>query len=420
MNLLRPAQASPPAVRPRQARPPQIQRTGTRVRCLARSHPPRKRKQPPTRSVSSPCFAHSARITSDEPVKHGWPGGATDCTDTPHRQLYGLAQPRRLARLSCRQRFSSCPFPRSRPPRRAHTRTHIQLTAPHLQAILNPSGLSSDPRKDRSASVSIIRTLATLPWALISTPLTRCIASPAETHISTVLSVPLLENVPLASTPHVAGGGAAAGGRRQSRWRGFTSRGGERRGGGGPVDTIFVEIGRRDTYPLGRGREAYPPAPTDEDNEEGLAAVVRSYSRSHQGPERELQVYEAWIKVQVRPKGLRCVVESALRAFPRALLEDPSASLFSGVAASRHSILTSRNLTIIQRTGTSTPLDHVPLLLPDLPHPRSHRCSRNLSLLCRDRSLLGERLSRGGSSPTRRRRRGPYQDYTAVRIRIWC
>ncbi|KWU47541.1 hypothetical protein RHOSPDRAFT_30970 [Rhodotorula sp. JG-1b] len=199
-------------------------------------------------------------------------------------------------------------------------------------AILNPSGLSSDPRKDRSASVSIIRTLATLPWALISTPLTRCIASPAETHISTVLSVPLLENVPLASTPHVAGGGAAAGGRRQSRWRGFTSRGGERRGGGGPVDTIFVEIGRRDTYPLGRGREAYPPAPTDEDNEEGLAAVVRSYSRSHQGPERELQVYEAWIKVQVKPKGLRALVHrhpwiTFLFFFPTFLTLEATAAL---------------------------------------------------------------------------------------------
>lgn len=96
-----PTQPSPPAVRPRQARPPQIHRTRSRVPCLARGHRPRKRKQPPT------------------------------------RQLYGLAQPRRLARLPRRQRFSPCPLPALAP-----FPPMTQLTAPplagHLGSIFEP------------------------------------------------------------------------------------------------------------------------------------------------------------------------------------------------------------------------------------------------------------------------------------------
>ena len=160
-----------------------------------------------------------------------------------------------------------------------------------------------------------MRTLATFPLALLTpTPLTRCLASPAGTHLSTVLQVPLLENVALTSTPAPSGGAATAGGRRQSRWKGFTSRGGERRGRGGPVDTMFVEIGRRDTYPLTRDRETDAAAPLD--LEEGEFDAIRRYSRSHPGLGRELQVYEAWIKVQVKPKGLRCVVRVCSAAFP--------------------------------------------------------------------------------------------------------
>ncbi len=179
---------------------------------------------------------------------------------------------------------------------------------------MDPSNVSN-PRKDRTTSISIIRTLATLPLALIpTTPLTRCLASPAETHLSTVLQVPLLENVALASTPHAAGGGAATGGRRQSRWKGFMSRGEHR--GRGPVDTIFVEIGRRDTYPPTPEREAYAAVSTDEEEFD----AARRYLPSRQRPGRELQVYEAWIKVQVKPKGLRCVVD-------RVYLRSPSGSL---------------------------------------------------------------------------------------------
>lgn len=71
-----------------------------------------------------------------------------------------------------------------------------------------------------------------------------------------------------------------------------------------------MEIGRRDTYPLIRERETYAAAaPTEEDDEdEDDAERRRRESRfSDQRPGRELQVYEAWIKVQVKPKGLRCV-----------------------------------------------------------------------------------------------------------------
>ncbi|GAA5968086.1 hypothetical protein JCM8115_000026, partial [Rhodotorula mucilaginosa] len=196
-------------------------------------------------------------------------------------------------------------------------------------AILDPSNVST-PRKDRTSSVSIIRTLATLPLALLSpTPLTRCLASPAGTHLSTVLQVPLLENVALTSTPAPSGGAATAGGRRQSRWKGFTSRGGERRGRGGPVETIFVEIGRRDTYPLIRDRETGAAAPMDLEEE---FDAIRRYSRSHPGLGRELQVYEAWIKVQVKPKGLRALVHrhpciTFLFFFPTFLTLEATAAL---------------------------------------------------------------------------------------------
>jgi hypothetical protein len=77
---------------------------------------------------------------------------------------------------------------------------------------------------------------------------------------------------------------------------------------------MFVEIGRRDTYPLTRDRETDAAAPLD--LEEGEFDAIRRYSRGHPGLGRELQVYEAWIKVQVKPKGLRCVVRVCSAAFP--------------------------------------------------------------------------------------------------------
>lgn len=167
----------------------------------------------------------------------------------------------------------------------------------------------SDSRTDRSRSQSsILRTLVALPFSLVPTPMSSCI-SPFASHASTILRVPLLENVALASTTDPRPAREA---QRQSRWTGWRSRGGRRRGG--PVEAIFVEIGRRDAYP---GHTADVSDLDASEVEEGAESALvpgrgdrgwRSSGSLCRG--RELQVYEAWIKVQVKPNGLRYVLAS--------------------------------------------------------------------------------------------------------------
>ncbi|GAA5866425.1 hypothetical protein JCM3774_004679 [Rhodotorula dairenensis] len=198
-------------------------------------------------------------------------------------------------------------------------------------AILNPSS-ASDPRTDRSPSrPSILRTLVTLPFSLVSTPLSGC-SSPFVSHTSMTVHVPLLENVALASTvdPRRARGAK----RQQSGWMRWRSRG--QRRGGGPVEAIFVEVGRRDAYPR---READVYAADASEDEEGAESAVMNARDAERWRSceprcggREVQIHEAWIKVQVKPSGLRALVHrhpwiTFLFFFPTFLTLEAAAAL---------------------------------------------------------------------------------------------
>ncbi|GAA5986533.1 hypothetical protein JCM10908_003788 [Rhodotorula pacifica] len=188
-------------------------------------------------------------------------------------------------------------------------------------AILDPSSISHPLHSKSRSSSSLLQYLTSLPFRFLPpNPFNRCPSS--SQHTRTVLHIPLLEQVPLASTADPL---FASTGKRASRWTRWTSRGDRRRKEGGPVESIFVEIGRRDAHPHFIAPEAEQPQPAEQPETKAAGvdgraegAIVRSHSRegerksvvpaaSH-GEGRELQVYEAWIKVLVKPSGIRALV----------------------------------------------------------------------------------------------------------------
>lgn len=84
-----------------------------------------------------------------------------------------------------------------------------------------------------------------------------------------------------------------------------------------------MEIGRRDAHPH---HEAFDLAGVEEGDVDEQAVVARRGRENERGRERrvrELQVHESWLRIEVKPTGLRCV-RSTLR---RVLLSELAADV---------------------------------------------------------------------------------------------
>lgn len=171
----------------------------------------------------------------------------------------------------------------------------------HAQSFLDPLTLTA-AKRDSPRSSSLLKSLASAPLSLLTSPLRSICPDSASllagTTARATLTIPLLEKVALAETAVSA---TSASARKRSRWRRRASP--EKQG---PVDSIWVEIGRKDAHP--RDGTSSTTAGGDFEDDEGTEErrlVGRRTEAGAVGRVRELQVYEAWIRVEVKPSGLR-------------------------------------------------------------------------------------------------------------------
>ncbi|BGP35333.1 hypothetical protein JCM10296v2_007169 [Rhodotorula toruloides] len=191
-------------------------------------------------------------------------------------------------------------------------------------ALLSPTECLPQPAP---ASKSLFRlpSLLALPLSLLPIPRlpsffvsssllpSRC--APLQT-----LDIPLLESTSFVSPV-------------QSSSRGWL---GHRRAtraprGAGPVKSVWVEIGRRDAHPH---HEAFDLAGIEEGDVDEQAVVARRGREDGGGREsrvRELQVHESWLRIEVKPTGLRSLVN--YHPYLSFLFFVPSFLLFEALAA---------------------------------------------------------------------------------------
>ncbi|KAK4330560.1 Adipose-regulatory protein, Seipin family protein [Rhodotorula toruloides] len=168
-------------------------------------------------------------------------------------------------------------------------------------ALLSPTECLPQPAP---ASKSLFRlpSLLTLPLSFLPIPrFPSFFASssllPSRCAPLQMLDIPLLESTSFVSPV-------------QSSSRGWLSRRRASRTprGAGPVKSVWVEIGRRDAHPH---HEAFDLAGMEEGDVDAQAIVTGRGRENERGRERrvrELQVHESWLRIEVKPTGLRSLV----------------------------------------------------------------------------------------------------------------
>ncbi|GAA5998938.1 uncharacterized protein JCM10292_005810 [Rhodotorula paludigena] len=154
--------------------------------------------------------------------------------------------------------------------------------------------------------LSLLRTSTTLaPSSSYSTPYSaRAPAGPisiSEPCVQT-LRIPLLESAsftnPSSSLPLAPSRG------RVSRWRRAS-----RKATSGPVKGVYVQIGREDSHPL-PARSLMPEELAAGRETSGMRVIGENSRLGERERARELQVYEAWVRVEVKVSGLRAFLHS--------------------------------------------------------------------------------------------------------------
>ncbi|GAA5903488.1 hypothetical protein JCM8208_001932 [Rhodotorula glutinis] len=164
------------------------------------------------------------------------------------------------------------------------------LPHPSAQACLVPSS--------RSSTLSHILLYPVTLFKRTAAPIASCLApfvAPSTGPCSQTLRIPLLER---ASFVAPASSRAVARSPQASRW-GRKSQ--ARAASSGPATALFVQIGREDAHPS--PSEVEKAVASAVSTEEGSArAVVRQEATPRP---RELQVLEAWVRIEVKLSGLR-------------------------------------------------------------------------------------------------------------------
>ncbi|BGO95585.1 hypothetical protein NBRC10512_004183 [Rhodotorula toruloides] len=191
-------------------------------------------------------------------------------------------------------------------------------------ALLSPTECLLQPAP-ASKSLFHLPSLLTLPLSFLPIPrLPSLFASssllPSRCAPLQTLDIPLLESTSFVSPV-------------QSSSLGWLRRRRATRAprGAGPVKSVWVEIGRRDAHPH---HEAFDLAGVEEGDVYEQAVVARRGRENERGRERrvrELQVHESWLRIEVKPTGLRSLVY--YHPYLSFLFFVPSFLLFEGLAA---------------------------------------------------------------------------------------
>ncbi|GAA5844360.1 hypothetical protein JCM9279_001781 [Rhodotorula babjevae] len=164
------------------------------------------------------------------------------------------------------------------------------LSHPSAQACLVPSS--------RSSTLSHLLFYPVTLFKRTAAPIASCLApfvAPSTGPCSQTLRIPLLER---ASFVAPASSKALARSTKTSRW-GRKSK--ARAANSGPATALFVQIGREDAHPSPSEVEK-AVASVAATGEESSGAVVRKEATARP---RELQVLEAWVRIEVKLSGLR-------------------------------------------------------------------------------------------------------------------
>ncbi|GAA5929861.1 hypothetical protein JCM3775_006573 [Rhodotorula graminis] len=164
------------------------------------------------------------------------------------------------------------------------------LSHPSAQACLVPSSRSSTLSHLLFYPVSLFKRTAA--------PIASCLApfvAPSTGPCSQTLRIPLLERASFVAPTSSKAGARST---KPSRW-GRKSK--ARTASSGPATALFVQIGREDAHPSPSEVEKAVASAKSTDNEPARA-VVRKEATARP---RELQVLEAWVKVEVKLSGLR-------------------------------------------------------------------------------------------------------------------
>lgn len=128
---------------------------------------------------------------------------------------------------------------------------------------------------------------------------------------ATKLVIPLLERASFAS-PALSSSALTA--RKPSRWTLGRGKKARRAASNGPATALWVQVGREDAHPSPAEVETALKRGEEVEQAEGRTETRVSRRERERERPRELQVQEAWVRIEAQLHGLRCVLLSLLNA----------------------------------------------------------------------------------------------------------